>query len=180
VTSLSTQFTNFLDATKKPSALKIRPIKQNDNPAVAQVIKTVMTEYACVGEGYSIEDPEVEDMWAAYDNDKSAFYVIADEGDKIWGCGGIAPLAGGPADTCELKKMYFYTAARGRGLGREMMELCLQTASEIGYKKCYLETVERMAKANKLYGKYGFKKLTQPEGCTGHGGCDTFYLKELS
>lgn len=159
--------------------MKIRPIEHNDNPQVAQVIKTVMTEYGCVGAGYSIEDPEVEEMWAAYDNERCAFFVIADESEKIWGCAGIAPLAGGSADTCELKKMYFYSAVRGRGLGKEMMELCLESAKKIGYKKCYLETVERMAKANKLYAQFGFNKLTKQEGCTGHGGCDTFYLKEL-
>lgn len=156
-----------------------RLIQASDNPHVKQLIKTVMTEYACVGAGYSIEDPELNDMYTAYDNDRSAFYVMADSENKIHGCAGIAPLAGGNPDTCELKKMYFYPEVRGKGLGKQMMELCIATSKDKGYVLCYLETVERMARANQLYAKYGFKKLEAQVGGTGHCGCDTFYSLEL-
>lgn len=156
----------------------LREIQLEDNSQVAKVIKEVMTSFECVGEGFSIEDPEVEDMYSAYNNDRSIFYVI--EKDKeILGCGGIGPLIGADQDTCELKKMYFFPLIRGKGLGRMLMDLCLKAAQEMGYKKCYLETVERMQRANKLYAKYGFKKLNAQEGNTGHCGCDTFYVKDL-
>lgn len=162
----------------KESSLKIRKIQPTDNIQVAKVIKEVMTSFDCVGEGYSISDPEVDNMYESYNNEKSVFFVIADQ-DKIYGCGGIAPLAGGDESVCELKKMYFFSEIRGQGFGRQMMDLCLAEAKRLGYKKCYLETVERMARANKLYARYGFKKLANQEGSTGHCGCDTFYVKEL-
>ena len=69
----------------------IRRIRQHDNAVVAQIIRTVMTEYGAVGEGYSIEDPEVDDMFGAYSGNRSAFFVIEMNG-IIVGCGGIAPL----------------------------------------------------------------------------------------
>jgi len=159
--------------------LTIRKIRPRDNTQVAAVIKTVMTSYRCVGNGFSIEDPEVNDMYSAYDNERSIFYVVADDDQKIFGCAGIASLAGGDPDTCELKKMYFYPDVRGQGLGKEMMEVCLTAARILGYKHCYLETVEHMERANHLYAKYGFKKLCSQEGGTGHSGCDTFYKLEL-
>lgn len=159
--------------------MTIRPIQPQDNLQVAQVIRTVMTSYACVGDGFSITDPEVDHMYQAYDNRKSKFFVIADTDNKIYGCAGIGPLVGGPTDTCELKKMYFYETARGRGLGKEMMELCLATALELGYTNCYLETVTRMQRANHLYTKYGFTQLEAQVGGTGHSGCDTFYMLAL-
>ena len=160
--------------------LNIRPIQEADNTQVAQVIRAVMNSYDCVGEGFSIEDPEVDQMHVAYDNPRSKFFVIADNTEKIHGCAGIAPLVGGDPDTCELKKMYFLPEVRGLGLGKKMMDICLDTAKELGYEYCYLETVTQMQRANHLYVKYGFEKLSGQEGGTGHSGCNTFYKKKLT
>lgn len=158
--------------------MEIRKIATKDILEVETLIQSVMTAYDCVGEGYSINDPEVSDMYAAYNSPKSVYYVV-EEADKILGGAGIGPLAGGGEDTCELKKMYFYPKARGKGVGSQMLTLLLEEARSRGYKKCYLETVDRMKKANQLYNKFGFKKLDSQEGGTGHCGCDTFYILEL-
>ena len=158
--------------------MNIRRIQPQDISQVSELIKKVMTEYDCVGEGYSINDPEVEDMYASYNNDRSAFYIIENE-DRILGCGGIAPLVNGDEKTCELRKMYFYSELRGLGMGQKLLTICLEEAKNIGYTKCYLETVDRMKKAQKLYTRNGFKALTQAEGNTGHCSCDAYYIKEL-
>ena len=156
----------------------IREIQKEDNPKVAEIIRTVMTEYGCVGEGYSIEDPEVDYMFETYADDRSHYLVLL-KGEKIVGCGGVAQLQGGSQDTCELKKMYFYSDARGAGMGTKMVSVLLEKAKELGYEKCYLETVARMERANALYQKMGFQKLQGAEGNTGHCGCDSHYIKEL-
>ena len=163
---------------KEDADLEIRTIQASDNIQVAQVIRTVMTTFDCVGEGFSIADPEVDHMYEAYANDKSRFYVVANA-DTVFGCGGIGPLIGGDDKVCELKKMYFYPEIRGRGFGSQLMDRCLQKAINLGYKKCYIETLGTMSKANKLYKSYGFKKLERQIGNTGHNGCDTFYIKDL-
>jgi len=159
--------------------LKLRQIRSEDNKQVAKLIRTVMTEFACVGEGYSIEDPEVDNMFEYYDHPKATFYVVADETGKIYGCAGIDKLSGGDQDTCELKKMYFYDEIRGKGFGKKMLDLCLSTAKKNGYSKCYLETVARMKAANNMYAKNGFKLLDKNEGDTGHSSCDSYYIKDL-
>ena len=100
--------------------------------------------------------------------------------EEILGCGGIGPLAGGKAETCELKKMYFSPELRGMGFGKKLVALCLKEARRIGYEECYLETVERMWQANLLYKKMGFQPLSEPKGCTGHSGCDSWYIKKLT
>ena len=123
-------------------------------------------------------DPEVDDMYTAYDHPKSAFFVVEEEGE-VKGVGGIGPLAGGDPDTCELKKMYFLPELRGKGQGKALMEICLSRAKDLGYRQCYLETVERMVAANGLYQKYGFQPLDHHLGGTGHNGCDSFYIKTL-
>ena len=158
------------------NTLTIRPMRATDNQKVAQVIRTVMPEFGCVGEGYSIEDPEVDAMFEAYDSDQSCFYVVVNEQDKAIGCGGIAPLDGGDGTVCELKKMYFLQEARGHGLGGKMIDLLVKEAKRFGFQQCYLETVTRMESANALYQKRGFKLLAGQMGCTGHSGCDSFYV----
>lgn len=159
--------------------LSTRPMRASDNPQVAHIIRTVMPEFGCVGEGYSIDDPEVASMFEAYNGHQSCFYVIVNEQDKAIGCGGVAPLAGGDGTICELKKMYFLQEARGHGLGGKLIDLLVREAKRLGFQQCYLETVTRMESANALYKKRGFKLLEGHMGSTGHSGCDSFYVLEL-
>lgn len=160
------------------TTLTLRPIEKKDNAAMAQIIRQVMTEFGCVGPGYSIEDAEVDEMYQNY-NRPGHIYLVIEKGGKIIGGGGIGTLVGQNESICELKKMYFYPEARGQGMGRKMVETLLEKAKNLGYQQCYLETVARMESANKLYEKTGFKKLTAPMGNTGHCSCDSHYLKDL-
>ena len=161
------------------SSVNIRTIRKTDNNSVAAVIRTVMTSFGAVGEGFSIEDPEVDQMFEYYQGPRSIMYVVEGEEGNIFGCGGFAPLKGGDSDTCELRKMYFLPELRGKGLGRKMLAMSLNAAKEAGFKKCYLETLEHMKAAGRLYEKAGFLSLSCPLGNTGHSACDSFYLKEL-
>jgi putative acetyltransferase len=44
----------------------LRTIRPGDNPQVAGIIRSVMTEFGAVGPGFSIMDPEVDHMYEAY------------------------------------------------------------------------------------------------------------------
>ena len=100
--------------------------------------------------------------------------------EKVVGCGGIGPLAGGDDSTCELRKMFFLPATRGIGLGRRLLSLVMDEARKRGYTACYLETLDRMWRANKLYRKSGFELLDKPLGETGHDACDRWYWLDLA
>lgn len=156
----------------------IRRIQPTDDPQVAVLIREVMAEFSCVGEGYSREDPEVDAMFDAYSNPRCAFWVVEQHG-QILGCGGIAPLLAGDPCVCELRKMYFRQALRGLGFGKKLLTLCLEWARENEFTGCYFETVERMTTASKLYRHFGFQELDQPMGKTGHSGCDRWCYLEL-
>jgi putative acetyltransferase len=159
--------------------LTIRTITKDDNPCMARIIRTVMSEYHCVGEGYSIQDAEVDSITEAFSKENSIYLVITD-GEEIFGGGGIGPLQGAAPEYCELKKMYFSSQIRGRGMGRELVTQLLEFATKAGYKYCYLETVERLKTANQLYLKCGFERLTGSIGNTGHNSCELQYLKKLN
>jgi putative acetyltransferase len=156
----------------------IRPIRAEDDLAVAAIIREVMASFGATGPGYSSSDPEVDAMSAAYDGARAAYFVLEQDG-RVVGCGGIAPLEGAGAGTCELRKMCLLPAARGRGLGRAMLQRCLEAARGRGYRQCYLETLSAMDAAQALYRQAGFQRLAAPLGSTGHSGCNRHYLLEL-
>lgn len=156
----------------------LRRLEPKDNLAIRDIIRTVMPEFGASGQGFAIHDKEVDDMFAAYTRTRCTYFVY-EEGGKILGGGGVAPLEGGDANTCELKKMYFLPEGRGKGLGQSVLTECLKAAKSLAYKFCYLETFNTMKSAMKLYEKNGFKKIPGPCGNTGHFACDVFYRLEL-
>ena len=169
---------NSLRKSRLQSQYQIRRIKKSDNPHVASVIRDVMTEFRAVGEGYSINDAEVDDIFGNYRDKNSCYFVIEDEGQVVGGAG-IGPLVGGDSETCELRKMFFRPEVRGIGFGQRMLLLLMDEARKRGYKQCYLETLDRMKQANSLYTKNGFVLLKRAMGSTGHCSCDSWYLLNL-
>jgi putative acetyltransferase len=163
---------------KTPPAFHIRPIEPGDDASVAAIIRTVMPEFGACGPGFAIHDAEVAAMSAAYAQPHCAYFVVEID-DRVLGGGGVAPLVGGDAQTCELRKMYFMPELRGLGAGRALIERCLAVARELGFSRCYLETLTGMDTAQRLYLANGFAPLDHPLGGTGHHGCNRFYLREL-
>ena len=160
------------------SEFTIRPIESRDDAAMASIIRTVMPEFGAVGDGFAINDPEVDWMSRAYAEPRCAYFVVERDGVVVGG-GGVAPLVGGDSEVCELRKMYFLPVLRGIGAGAAMMARCLEAARSLGFKRCYLETLRGMDAAMKLYERSGFQRIGAPMGATGHGGCDSFYLRDL-
>lgn len=160
------------------SGFTIRPITGGDDARMAAIIRAVMPEFGAIGDGFAINDPEVDWMTRAYAEPRCAYFVVERDGEVLGGAG-VAPLEGGDPDLCELRKMYFMPSLRGAGAGAAMMEKCLETARSAGFRRCYLETLRGMDAAMRLYERSGFKRLPGPLGATGHGGCNAFYLREL-
>src|SRR5210317_1014218 len=96
-------------------ALILRHIRRADDAEVAQLIRTVMQEFGCLGPGYSSEDAEVDSMSANYGDQRRSAYWVMYQGGRVVGSGGIGPLSGWDA-VCELRKMYVYPEQRGRGI----------------------------------------------------------------
>ena len=156
----------------------LRPIRPEDDPAVARVIRAVMPEYGARGPGFAINDPEVDGMSAAYPPPRAVYFVLEVDGAVVGG-GGVGPLWGGDEGTCELRKMYLLPAARGLGAGKALLARCIEEARERGYRWMYLETLTAMEAAQRLYEGFGFRRLGAPMGATGHFGCDRWYSLEL-
>jgi putative acetyltransferase len=156
----------------------IRLISASDDPAVAAVIRSVLPEFTACTIGSALMDAEAGAMSQAYCAPRSAYFVVEVAGEVVGGAG-VAPLAGGQFEVCELRKMYFLRAARGHGVGALMLRHCLRVARGFGYQICYLETLSGMDAARHLYARAGFQPLRRPLGATGHYICDRWFALEL-
>jgi putative acetyltransferase len=182
-------YARALERSRRRAEYDIRPMKGADRDEVATLIRTVMPEFGAKGPGYAINDPEVDDMFAAYREPRCGYFVVTreakraakrgDKGDVVVGGGGYAPLAGGDGATCELRKMYFYPEVRGLGIGQDLLALCMEGARRAKFERMYLETLTKMEQARALYTKNGFVPLERPLGSTGHHGCNAFYVRDL-
>lgn len=170
---------------------RCRLIQASDDEAVRDLIIDTLTEFGCVGEGYAYADEETQHMSRFYDNHASKYWVIESVSEnlndvpRLIGGGGFGRLKGtveseGPS-VCEVQKLYFNDAARGKGLGTRLLKLIIQEAKEAGYQQAYLETVPQMKQAQGLYAKLGFCPLTHHMGQTGHHEkCSVRMLRDLS
>jgi putative acetyltransferase len=156
---------------------RIRPIGPADNPAIRDLILETLIEHGAVGGGFASGDEETHQMYEAFQKEGRRYFVLEKDG-AVLGGSGIAPLPGEPG-TCELVRMYFRPEARGLGLGKKLLYLCMDEAIRAGYTQMYLETVEQMHSARGLYEHLGFGRIPAPMGNTGHFACDVFYVRKL-
>jgi putative acetyltransferase len=142
------------------------------------IIQSVILEYGAPKIGTAYSDAATQAMYAYYQLPRRNYFVIEDQG-KVIGGAGVAPLDHGNNSVCELQKMYFTKEARGKGLGHALMNKCLETAVWFKYQRIYLETMDNMYEAQKLYKKVGFDLLEAPLGDTGHFSCPVQMIKDL-
>lgn len=156
----------------------IRPIQKADNEQVAAMIRKILVDIGVPKVGTAYADVSLDMMYETYDRPKAMYFVVESNG-KIIGAAGVAQLDNYEGNVCELQKMYFLEEARGKGLGNEMMQVCLDKAREFGYDQCYLETMPYMKAAQKLYQRTGFEYIDGPMGNTGHFSCPVHMLIDL-
>ena len=147
-----------------------RPIELTDNQDLAVIIRNTLAEFDANHPGTVFFDPTTDHLYELFRKELSAYFVALMDGNIVGG-GGIFPTEGLPSDTCELVKMYLVPEVRGIGLGRTIIEKCLETAREFGFSRIYLETMPELRLALKVYEKFGFTYLDGPIGNSGHFGC---------
>ena len=156
----------------------IRTIIPEDNNTIATIIRSSLTEFGANKPGTVFTDKTTDNLYDLFKK-KDSIYYIAERDKEILGGGGIFPSNGLPEGVCELVKMYLKKEARGLGLGKELINKCLEYAAATGYQKVYIESMPELRKAVSIYEKFGFTYLDGPLGNTGHYGCEVWMVKEL-
>ena len=160
------------------NGIVIREIQKEDNQQIATVIREVFIADNFPKTGTAFADTQLDFMFETYDKPRATYFVVECNG-KIIGGAGVSQLDDSAENICELQKMYFLQEARGKGIGFQMIQKCLAKATELGYEKCYLETLPEMLTAQHLYKKVGFEYLYTPMGNTGHTTCPVWMIKNL-
>jgi putative acetyltransferase len=161
------------------TGVQIRPIAPADNKAMANIIRTALTEFGANKPGTVFYDNTTDHLYELFQSAPLSAYYVAEKNGELIGGAGIFPTEGLPANTCELVKMYLHKSARGMGLGRYMIDQCILTAKEKGFTQIYLETMPELKKAVSVYEKFGFHYLDGPMGNSGHNGCDIWMLRDI-
>jgi N-acetylglutamate synthase-like GNAT family acetyltransferase len=101
-------------------------------------------------------DKELQHFASEYAPPGGAF-ILAEDAGQYLGCIGLRRLS---ADSGEIKRLYIVPAARGRGLGRVLVERVLAVARALGYRSVFLDTLPFMKEAQALYSALGFRPTT--------------------
>lgn len=158
--------------------VEYRKIEAGDNLTLALLLRTVLKEFGIDQPGTVYTDPTTDNLFELFQA-KNSLYFVATTNDKIIGGCGLYPTEALPDGCIELVKFYLYSEYRGLGIGKKLMELCLQEAKNKGYKSVYLESLPELSTAVGMYQKAGFKHIAERLGNSGHFACNVLMLCEI-
>lgn len=134
---------------------------------------------AWISRHFAIEpkDREVLDDPVGKILDKGGKIFMAEQDGETIGCVALIAMADGGF---EVAKMTVTEAARGTGLGRALMQTCIDEAKAAGGHRLYLETNSSLAPALGLYRAMGFADLAPAmRPATDYARCDVWMERPL-
>ena len=100
-------------------------------------------------------DPEREDAW------------LAERADAV--VGSVFLMKGDDPSTAKLRMLYVDPSARGLGLGRRLVDVCVERARQLGYARITLWTNDVLVAARHIYQSAGFLLVDEaPHHSFGH------------
>jgi ribosomal protein S18 acetylase RimI-like enzyme len=100
-------------------------------------------------------DNELKQLHVQYNRPTGAL-ILAHQDDVAIGCVGVRYLEN---EIAELKRMFVLPHYRKLKIGHRLLGEALKVASELGYKKIRLDTLQDMAAAQDLYLQNGFYEI---------------------
>ncbi len=104
-------------------------------------------------------------------------FMAEDEAGRAIGCAGLKVVPADQGGGLEVIKMTVDEAARGTGLGRTLMQACIDGAAAMGAPRLYLETNSALGPALGLYRSMGFVDLPRQE--TPYARCDVWMARPI-
>ncbi|MGC4879149.1 GNAT family N-acetyltransferase [Micromonospora sp. DT43] len=138
----------------KPSTLTITSMT---TAAEAEAFRTLNEEW--ISHFFTIEESDrktLNDPFAAI-VDPGGDVLIVRDGGEIIGC---VALVRSSDEVFELSKMAVLPSARGKGLGRQLIEAAIERARQLGATTLFLGSNTRLANAVHLYETAGFQHVS--------------------
>ena len=142
------------------SRYRIRPATGADHVAVARELHAYL---AWLGESLDGEglDKDIANWPRAYDGVRGSLLVVEAPDGEVVGTAAVRVLEPGVG---EVKRMWIRPAHQGKGLGRPLMDACLDAARALRCRCLRLDSEDRLAAAVHLYRTYGFKEIADYNG----------------
>ena len=100
------------------------------------------------------------EVWVALDHAVSGSAIL---GSVTFCPVGSAYREIGRDDEGEFRMLVVSPEARGRGVGRALVELCVQRSRDLGYAGIRMSTMDRMTAAHRVYERLGFRRAPKDD-----------------
>lgn len=140
--------------------MKQYQVRSANFPNDAEILRQLFREYAdwlAVDLNFQDFDTELAGLPGKYARPQGAAF-LATGPDGVIGCIAMRPLDHIDPGTCEMKRLFLRSQARGTGMGRKLAETLIETARWAGYRRMVLDTLDHMTDALRLYGRLGFNQ----------------------
>lgn len=116
-------------------------------------------------------DKEMETLPITYGYPDGALFLVMVNENVV----GVAGIKRFNAKECEVKRMYVQENARGLGIGKLLITMCINVAKKLNYEMIKLDSADFMLSAIKLYTDHGFVEIEAYRENT-HKGAKYFEL----
>lgn len=154
--------------------IEYKPLTPQYDAALAKLIRSALKAFGLDIPGTVYFDENLEHLSQFYSSDSRCYCILLQNGAFIGGIG----LSEFDGDCCELQKLYLSDAAKGQGLGYDMIAHIESRAREMGYKRMYVETHSNLRAAIHIYEKAGYTEIARPKSVV-HSTMNKFYIKNL-
>jgi ribosomal protein S18 acetylase RimI-like enzyme len=162
---MSTRPTPATPSASEPAGgLRIRPVLAEELPEVGQ-----LTAAAYIGDGLlDASDDYVQQLADTARRAREAEVWVAVAERRLLGSVTFVQ-PGSPYreiahdDEGEFRMLAVSPAARGRGVGRALVELCLNRARELGYAGVRMSSMDTMTSAHRVYERLGFVRSPEDD-----------------
>lgn len=132
----------------------IREVEARDVEEVVALVAATLAEFGLTfGQG-SPTDDQVRALPSSYASSGGCFWIARDDdAGALLGCCGVFPVE---SKTFELRKMYLSPSARGKGVGKALLDVAVRWTKQQGADRMVLDTTEQMTRAIAFYEAHGF------------------------
>ncbi len=144
--------------------MEIRPVRPDELEAVGR-----LTAEVYLGDGFLAEgDSYLAQLTDTSRRVREAEIWVAVDDQTLLGSVSFCPVGSayrevGHDDEGEFRMLAVSPAARGRGVGRSLVELCLRRSRELGYGGVRMSSMDRMSSAHRVYERLGFSRVPEDD-----------------
>jgi GNAT superfamily N-acetyltransferase len=161
---MSTPPTPATPSASEPGGFELRPVLDDELAEVGR-----LTSEVYVVDGFlTATDGYVRHLADAARRAREAEVWVAVGDGELWGtvtfCRPGSPFREiGRDDEGEFRMLAVAPAARGRGVGQALVELCVRRSRELGYAGVRMSSMDLMTSAHRVYERLGFVRAPEDD-----------------